>query len=152
MRFFRISVKCPFRVCAVQRRRFPVGASPTRQPLRPEAIGAVMEVTKWLKPSVMRLRRAGSSRFRLTDRNLRPTAILHLRKPLVRAWLPRVRWYSRRQLALLDLARGGISWFEFIVFRRDIVVGSLFAGHQFLGKPAPKIRPRRFHQPAHRAF
>ena len=29
-----------------------VGASPTRQPLQPEAIGAVMEVTKWLKPSV----------------------------------------------------------------------------------------------------
>jgi hypothetical protein len=32
-------------VCAVKRRRFPVGASPTRQPLQPEATGAVMEVT-----------------------------------------------------------------------------------------------------------
>ncbi len=32
-------------------RRFPVGASPTRQPLQPEATEAVMEVTKWLKPS-----------------------------------------------------------------------------------------------------
>jgi len=39
-------------VCAVTRRRFPVGANPTRQPLQPEAIGAVMEVTKWLKPSI----------------------------------------------------------------------------------------------------
>ena len=29
-----------------------MGASPTRQPLQPEAIGAVMEVTKWLKPSI----------------------------------------------------------------------------------------------------
>jgi hypothetical protein len=29
-----------------------VGASPTRQPLQPEAIGAVMEVAKWLKPSI----------------------------------------------------------------------------------------------------
>jgi ABC-type amino acid transport substrate-binding protein len=29
-----------------------VGVSPTRQPLQPEAIGAVMEVTKWLKPSI----------------------------------------------------------------------------------------------------
>jgi hypothetical protein len=38
-------------VCAVTRRRSPVGASPTRQPLQPEATGAVMEVTKWLKPS-----------------------------------------------------------------------------------------------------
>src|ERR1700730_14637130 len=44
--------QCPPRVCAVQRRRFPVGASPTRQSLQPEAIGAVMEVTKWLKPSI----------------------------------------------------------------------------------------------------
>src|ERR1700688_716599 len=42
----------PILACAVQRRRFPVGASPTRQPLQPEAIGAVMEVTKWLKPSI----------------------------------------------------------------------------------------------------
>ena len=41
----------PELVCAVQRRRFPVGVSPTRQPFQ-EAIGAVMEVTKWLKPSI----------------------------------------------------------------------------------------------------
>jgi len=29
---------------------FPVGASPTRHPLQPEATGAGMEVTKCLKP------------------------------------------------------------------------------------------------------
>ena len=29
---------------------FPVGANPTRQPLQPEATGAAMEGTKWLKP------------------------------------------------------------------------------------------------------
>jgi hypothetical protein len=40
--------QCPWWVCAVTRRRFPVGASPTRQPLQREATGAVMEVTKWL--------------------------------------------------------------------------------------------------------
>ena len=34
-----------------ERRRFPVGARPTRQPLRPEATGAGMEATKCLKPS-----------------------------------------------------------------------------------------------------
>src|SRR6266853_868394 len=45
------SNRCPVGVCAVIRRRFPVGASPTRQALQPEATGAVMEVTKWLKPS-----------------------------------------------------------------------------------------------------
>jgi len=38
-------------VCAVKRRRFPVGVSPTRPKLRPEATGATMEVTTWLKPS-----------------------------------------------------------------------------------------------------
>ena len=47
-----VLAECPQRACAVQRRRFPVGASPTRQSLQPEAIGAVMEVTKWLKPSI----------------------------------------------------------------------------------------------------
>src|SRR5882762_2003474 len=48
----RPNIQRPLWVCAVQRRRFPVGANPTRQPLQPEAIGAVMEVTKWLKPSI----------------------------------------------------------------------------------------------------
>src|ERR1700676_4153894 len=43
--------KCPPWVCAVKRRRFPVGVSPTRQPLQPEATGGAMEVTKWLKTS-----------------------------------------------------------------------------------------------------
>ena len=38
--------RCLKRVCAVTRRRFPVGASPTRQSLQPEAAGAAMEVTK----------------------------------------------------------------------------------------------------------
>ena len=51
----------------------------------------------------MRLRRAGSSQssdaIKPTDRNLRSTAIPRLRKPLVTAWLLRVRGYSRRQLA-----------------------------------------------------
>src|SRR5437762_11662333 len=51
----------PLWVCAVKRRRFPVGASPTRQPLQPEATGAVMEVTKWLKPSVKRVTKYGDS-------------------------------------------------------------------------------------------
>jgi hypothetical protein len=43
---------CLLHVCAVRRRRFPVGARPTRQTLQPEATGAVMEATKWLKPAV----------------------------------------------------------------------------------------------------
>ena len=55
-------------VCAVTRRRFPVGASPTRRPLRPEAIGAVMEVTKWLKPSISVSRIGGSASVQAATR------------------------------------------------------------------------------------
>jgi hypothetical protein len=47
--------------CAVKRRRFPVGASPTRQPLQPEATGAAMEETKWLEPSDWRVTIYGDS-------------------------------------------------------------------------------------------
>ena len=39
----------------------PVGANPTRQSLQPEATGATMEVTKWLKPSVKRATTYGGS-------------------------------------------------------------------------------------------
>ena len=37
------------------RRRFPVDASPSRRSLRPEAIGAVLEVTKWLNSRTSRI-------------------------------------------------------------------------------------------------
>jgi hypothetical protein len=62
----RMSVENPLWGCAVKRRRFPVGVSPTRQPLQPEATGAVMEVTKWLKPLV------SVSRYTVTARVCRP--------------------------------------------------------------------------------
>ena len=42
------------RVCAVIRRRFPVGANPTRRTAPAGSTGATMEETKWLKPSVKR--------------------------------------------------------------------------------------------------
>src|SRR5215475_9224015 len=54
--------------CAVRRRRFPVGASPTRRPLQPEAIGAVMEVTKWLKPSISESRIGDSASVQAATR------------------------------------------------------------------------------------
>ena len=50
----RVLLEWPELACAVQRRRFPVGESPTRQLLQPEATGATVEVTKRLKPSVKR--------------------------------------------------------------------------------------------------
>jgi hypothetical protein len=42
-RCFLNNLRRPLLACAVQRRRFPVGANPIRQPLQPEAIGAVMQ-------------------------------------------------------------------------------------------------------------
>ena len=49
----RMCERDPSSTCAVERRDFPVGDKPTRQlSLRPVAIGAVVEVTKRLKPSV----------------------------------------------------------------------------------------------------
>src|ERR1700738_269485 len=55
--------QCPLMACAV---KTPVGARPTRQPLQPEATGAVMEATKWLKPS------DSVSRYKVTARVCRP--------------------------------------------------------------------------------
>src|SRR6266404_9004145 len=54
--------------CAVQRRRFPVGENPTRQSLQPEAIGAVMEATKWLKPSISLSQIGGSASVQAATR------------------------------------------------------------------------------------
>jgi hypothetical protein len=49
-------------------------------------------------------------------------------------------WISRDSAN--DLLTGALSGFEFIDFRRDIVVSNLFSRHQFLQKVAPKIRLR----------
>jgi hypothetical protein len=45
-----------------------VGANPTRQPLQPKVIGAVMEVTKWLKPSISVSRIGGSASVQAATR------------------------------------------------------------------------------------
>jgi len=45
-----------------------VGVSPTRQSLQPEAIGAVREVTKWLKPSISVSRIGDSARVQAATR------------------------------------------------------------------------------------
>src|SRR5438874_4993473 len=75
-------VECLLRVCAVQRRRFPVGASPTRQPLQPEAIGAVMEVTKWLQPTISVSRIGDSASVRAVTRvNAEQSSKRTMRRP-----------------------------------------------------------------------
>ena len=54
--YAKIWRECPVSTCAVTRRRFSSGCKPHPVTLQPEATGAVMEVTKWLKPSDSGLR------------------------------------------------------------------------------------------------
>jgi hypothetical protein len=59
-----------------------VGARPTQQSLQPEAIGAVMEVTKWLKPSISVSRIGGSARVQAVTRvNAEQTSKRTMRRP-----------------------------------------------------------------------
>ena len=53
-----------------------MGANPTRQPLQPEAIGAVMEETKWLKPSVSVSRIGDSASVQAVIHDARAEAVL----------------------------------------------------------------------------
>jgi hypothetical protein len=83
--------QCPVRVCAVTRRRFPVGASPTRQTLQPEAIGAVMEVTKWLKPSISVSRIGDSASVQAVTRvNAEQASKMTMRRPTRRPFRGRL--------------------------------------------------------------
>src|SRR6266446_4484791 len=69
-------------VCAVIRRRFPVGASPTRQTLQPKATGAAKEVTNWLKPSECVSRIGDSASVQAATRvNAEQTSKRTMRRP-----------------------------------------------------------------------
>ena len=79
--------------CAVQRRRFSVGASPTRQSLQPEAIGAVMEVTKWLKPSISVSRIGDSASVQAATRvNAEQASKRTMCGPTRRPYRGRLKW------------------------------------------------------------
>src|ERR1700737_2759643 len=97
--------------CAVKRRRFPVGASPARQSLQPEAIGAVMEGPKWLKPSISVSRFGDGGGVRAATRvnagqaskrtMCRPTRLPY------RGRLIRPGWMSEEYAQLLHRGSGG---------------------------------------------
>jgi len=58
------------------------GCKSTRQPLQPEATGAVMEVTKWLKPSVCVSRIGDSASVQAVTRvNAEQTSKRTMRRP-----------------------------------------------------------------------
>jgi hypothetical protein len=102
-------IRCPPMACAVQRRRFPVGASPTRQPLQPEAIGAVMEVTKWLKPSISVSRIGDSASVQAATRlNAEQASKRTMCRPTRRPYRGRLKWLGEMSEEYAQLLHRGI--------------------------------------------
>src|SRR5438552_3759923 len=98
----------PTWVCAVERRRFPVGVSPTRQPLQPEATGAVMEVTKWLKPLVSVSRIGDSARVQAVTRvNAEQTSKRTMRRPTRQPFRGRLIWLGEAERRVRPAAAPG---------------------------------------------
>jgi hypothetical protein len=88
----------PLRVCAVTRRRFPAGVRPARQPLQPEATGAAMEVTKWLKPSESVSRIGDSASVQAATRvNAEQTSKRTMCRPTRQPYRGRLTWGGSSQ-------------------------------------------------------
>src|SRR5712664_193719 len=100
---------CPVLACAVQRRRFPVGENPTRQSLQPEAIGAVMEVTKWLKPSISVSRIGDSASVQAATRvNAEQASKRTMCRPARRPYRGRLKWLGEMSEEYAQLLHRGI--------------------------------------------
>jgi hypothetical protein len=101
--------RCLHLACAVTRRRFPVGASPTRQPLQPEAIGAVTEVTKWLKPSISVSRIGDSASVQAATRvNAEQASKRTMCRPTRLPYRGRLKWLGALSEDYAHLLRRGI--------------------------------------------
>ncbi len=89
-----------------------MGARPTRRPLQPEAIGAAMEVTKWLKPSDSVSRIGDSASVQAVTRvnaeqaskrtMCRPTRLPYRGRLIRRGWMSED--YARRYTGVLATA------------------------------------------------
>src|SRR5882672_2398159 len=102
-------LSCPLLACAVQRRRFPVGESPTRQSLQPEAIGAVMEVTKWLKPSISVSRIGDSASVQAATRvNAEQAPKRTMCRPTRLPYRGRLKWLDELSEDYVQLLHRGI--------------------------------------------
>src|SRR3989454_7743659 len=109
MRVSLLLCTSPLVACAVQRRRFPVGASPTRQSLQPEAIGAVMEVTKWLKPSISVSRIGDSASVQAATRvNVEQVSKRTMCRPTRRPYRGRLKWLGEMSEEYAQLLHRGI--------------------------------------------
>src|ERR1700730_5841751 len=101
--------ECPVGVCAVERRRFPVGENPTRRSLQPEAIGAVMEVTKWLKPSISVSRIGDSASVQAATRvNAEQAPKRTMCRPTRLPYRGRLKWLDELSEDYVQLLHRGI--------------------------------------------
>jgi hypothetical protein len=101
--------RCLEVACAVQRRRFPVGENPTRQTLQPEAIGAVMEVTKWLKPSISVSRIGDSASVQAATRvNVEQASKRTMCRPTRLPYRGRLKWLGELSEDYAPLLHRGI--------------------------------------------
>src|SRR5258705_13805173 len=120
------SAQRPLLACAVTRRRFPVGASPTRQPLQPEAIGAVMEVTKWLKPSISVSRIGDSASVQAATRvNAEQASKRTMCRPTRLPYRGRLKWLGALSEDYAHLLRRGIG-------------GSMYTRKAYATREAPR--------------
>src|SRR5947199_9823705 len=92
-----------------ERRRCPVGASPIRQRLQPEATGAAMEETKWLKPSDKRVTKYGDSASvqAVTRVNAEQASKRTMRRPTRLPYRGRLTWLGRMGEAVPPVAAPG---------------------------------------------
>src|SRR5438105_11145137 len=84
------------------------GCKSTRQPLQPEATGAVMEVTKWLKPLVSVSRIGDSARVQAVTRvNAEQTSKRTMRRPTRQPFRGRLIWLGEAERRVRPAAAPG---------------------------------------------
>src|ERR1700729_4641385 len=95
--------------CAVQGRRFPVGASPTRQPLQPKAIGAVLQLTKCRKSAISVSRIGDSASVQAATRvNVEQASKRTMCRPTRLPYRGRLKWLGEGSEDYAPLLHRGI--------------------------------------------
>ena len=86
-----------------------MGVSPTRRTLQPEAIGAVIEVTKWLKPSISVSRIGDSASVQAVTRvNVEQTSKRTMCRPTRLPYRGRLKWLGELSEEMRPAATPGV--------------------------------------------
>ena len=103
-----------------------MGASPTRHSLQPEAIGAVMEVTKWLKPSISVSRIGDSASVQAATRvNAEQASKRTMCRPTRLPYRGRLKWLGELSEEYAQLLHRGIG-------------GGMYARKAYVTREAPR--------------